>query len=60
MKKWYAICPSPDGLKVMDLGECRDFDEASDKADEVCSDNIWITTEADIRSLFNSIRNVLL
>ena len=44
----------------MDLGECRDVDEASDKADEVCSDNIWITTEADIRSLFNSIRNVLL
>ena len=60
MTKWYALNPTDSGLKVMPLGECRDYEDAADKADVLCCDNLWVTTEADIRGLFDSARDALL
>ena len=61
MKNFYILHPSPDGLTVSVLGSFKNFDEASDAADEWAQaypsmPAIWISDLDDLMHLEDSIR----
>jgi len=61
MKKYYAIHPGPDGLKISPLGEFKNFDGASDAADSLSNQGepvIWIANDEDLDSLYSDLQKI--
>lgn len=55
MKRFFAIFPGTNGLECRYLGLYNNFDAASDAADELNENVIWISDWDDIINLMKSI-----
>lgn len=58
IEKEKYFCLAADGL-LYSLGECSNFDDAENKAEELKLDVVWFFGEESAQSWFNTLKEII-